>query len=258
MSSFPLMQDLPAAIDSAGLAWEPFRTPGFPSDEFWLGTDSSGGKWLTKLRGGAYAYREIVFGRLAQRMGWSCQSSVFLRLTANHARMMKVTEEKVHAAHWFMHEHARSTQCSEVCGCTSLLGRSLETVDNFPTDQIAHILDWPKSHFASCLFGGNEPPGRFITVDHEFVIIDSEQMFSAAPSALSGTQWWNLPNGRPSIAGRALALETARDVASLDKVTFSEALLVPSGLCLQPVQKYAARARAGYAAARQYVAAQSR
>jgi hypothetical protein len=256
MSSFPLIKDLPSVLDSVGWTWERYRTPSFLSDDFWIGTDRSGDKWLTKLRGDFYAYREIVFARLAQTMGWSCQSSAFLRISAEDAKILGASSNEVHAAHWFMEEHARDAGCSHSCAFEFLLGRSLVTVDDFKGSNIAHLLDWPKSNFAACLFGANEPPDGFITREHEFVIIDSEQMFSTGPCELSGTAWWNLPDGSPSPVGRALALEVCRDVASLSSDELNDALAIPTQVTVRQRWPIAPLVQASHALAVAYVAKQ--
>lgn len=90
MPSFPLMRDLPTVIDTKGWNWIRFTAPVAPSHNFWLGTDLQGNRWLTKLTGEFNAYREIVFGRLAQQMNWSCQSTVFMRVDSKSARLLGV------------------------------------------------------------------------------------------------------------------------------------------------------------------------
>ena len=247
MSSFPPIKDLPPVLDSTGWIWTPYRTPLVYSGNFWLGTDQFGNRWLTKLRGSFYAYREIVFARLAQRMGWSCQSSVFLRLAAEHVKELGMAQDDVHAAHWFMEEHARDRHCSDNCAFLFLLDRSLETVEDFKGSYISHLIDWPKRDFAACLFGANEPCDRFITASHEFVIIDSELMFSTGPTELSGTRWWNLPDGRPSHSGRSLALEVCREVASLSLRDLHDALFIAPQITIQQRWPIAPRLFASHA-----------
>lgn len=234
MPSFPLINEIPAVLDTTGWIWEPFIAPHASSYGFWIGCDQNGDKWLTKLRGASYAYREIVFARLAQRMGWSCQSSAFLRLDKGSARMLGKAVGEVHAAHWFLKEHP-STACSAACPFRFLLGRSVETVDDLCGSEIEHLLDWPRSEFAACLFGANEPPGRLITVNHEFVIIDAEEMFLTGPCHLEGTSWWNLPNGKPSQTGRALALQVCSHLCGLSAADIDNALSIPNGVATRKI-----------------------
>ena len=229
MASFPFIDDIPAVLDTTGWNWERLAAPHACSHDFWVGFDREGNRWLTKLRGAFYAYREIAFARLAQRMGWSCQSSSFLHLDRQSAKELGVSTSEAHAAHWFMNEHAQSA-CSPECQFSFLLNRSVETVDDLCGSEIEHLLDWPKSDFAACLFGANEPPGRLITIDHELVIIDSEQMFATGPCTLDGTAWWNRPDGSPSPTGRTLALEVCRNLCGLSAADVEDALTVPKGV----------------------------
>lgn len=243
MPSFPLIDELPLVLDPTGWRWELFATPSFPSQSFWIGLDQDGNKWLTKLRGGFYAYREIVFARLAQKMGWSCQSSVFLRIDRNSAKKLGVNANEVHAAHWFLREHAH-TQCSAQCQLSFLKDKSIETVDDLSGAEISHLLDWPKSDFAACLFGANEPSGHLFTIDHEFVIIDSEQMFSTDPCAFDCTGWWRRPDGCQSIPGKELALEVCRNFCDLSLADIEGAIAIPEGISVQQTWPIAARLKA--------------
>ncbi len=232
MPSFPLIKDLPLVIGTNGWQWEKFLTPGPPQNDFWLGTDKEGNKWLTKLRSDFYAYREIVFARIAQKMGWSCQSSTFIQLDIESAKELGSHDSRIHAAHWFMEEH-QPQPCSIDCAIHDLIDRHAHSINELHDVEVTHILDWPKSEFAACLFGANEPPGKLITVNHEFVIIDSEQMFSTEPCPLDGTVWWNLPDGSPSPAGRALALEVCRELNGLTSSDIEDALSIPASITVQ-------------------------
>jgi hypothetical protein len=229
MSPFPLMTELPGSVSTAGWTWERFVAPSVPSHNFWLGTDHAGNRWLTKLTGSFYAYREIVFARLAQAMKWSCQSSVFLKLDKVSAVTLGVDPGETHSAQWFMPEH-KNQICSEDCALRFLFDKPIRTVEDITGSRIVNLLDWPKSEYAAYLFGGNEPPGRLFTTAHEFVIIDSEQMFSTGPCAFDTAHWWNEPDGRPSPSGRALAAEVCSDLTSLTEGEIENALRVPEGI----------------------------
>lgn len=247
------MKDLPPVLDSTGWTWERYKTTSFPAKDFWLGIDRRGNRWLTKLRGSFYAHREIVFARLAQRMGWSCQSSVFLRVDNHSAQTLGVSTGEVHAAHWFMEEHA-NTECSAECQLLFSFLRSAETVDDLQNSKIEHLLDWPKSEFAACLFGANERPGRFFTSAHEFVIVDSEQMFLTGPSTLDGTTWWNCPDGRPSPSGRALAVEVCNDLCRLTMNDLEDALSIPEAVSVRRTWAIAPKLKASRTFAAEFCA----
>ena len=230
--SFPPISELPAILDSTGWKWNRYETPSFSSDTFWVGRDLDGRKWLTKLRGGFYAYREIVFARIAQKFGWSCQSSTFVKLDKRSAERLGVHGEWIHAAHWFLEEHS-SSPCSVACPLDVRKGLVINDVDDLKGCRISHILDWPRSEIAVALFGGNELPDRFYTSKHEFVIIDSEQMFSADPPDVTKTKWWNRPDGVPSFSGRQLTIEVCHQVGQLSDAHLADALATPKGVAIK-------------------------
>jgi hypothetical protein len=237
---FPSIAELPAVLDSTGWTWEQYETPSFPSHSFWVGTDSDGRKWLTKLTGDFYAYREIVFARIAQKMGWSCQSSTFVILDDRSADCLGVCGGNVHAAHWFLVEHA-STSCSRGCPWEACKGHVIDDLDDLNGCKVFRILDWPRSEIAAALFGGNEPPGRLITAAHEFVIIDSEQMFSTGPTDVTKTQWWNRHDGTASPSGRQMTFEVCRRVSQLSDNVLADALAKPSGVAINELWPIAPR-----------------
>jgi hypothetical protein len=231
MFSFPLMRDLPPVVETTGWDWRSFEAPVAPSMNFWLGTDRQGNRWLTKLTGDFYAYREIVFARLAQQMGWSCQSSVFMRLDDDSARAIGAKVGEVHAAHWFLDEHVHPP-CGQDCNLAVLVGKPVGVAEDLTGLAIAHILDWPKSELAACLFGGNEPPGRLFTKEHEFVIIDSELMFATGPCSFDSTSWWG-DKHPPMPSGIKLAKEVCADLLALGQSSFQAALAIPAGITVQ-------------------------
>jgi len=223
------MSDLPERISTVGWTWELFVTKSFPSYKYWVGTDRAGNRWLTKLKGSFYGYREIVFAKLAQTMKWSCQSSVFLTLDKASATTLGVNQYEPQAGHWFLTEHRNST-CSPDCALGVLFSNNIITAEVIISSKVSHILDWPKSDFAAYLFGSNEPCGRLFTTKHEFVIIDSEQMFSTGPNQFDSAYWWNEPSGRPSSRGRALAAEVCSEFLSLTDDEIRQALQAPKGI----------------------------
>lgn len=243
MPSFPLMAELPTLIDTAGWSWVQVSMPGHASNGFWIGTDPQGNRWLTKLRGSFYAYREIVFARLAQNMGWSCQSSVFIRLDAESAGNLGRKANEIHAAHWFLDEHPHPP-CQPGCALLPLAGKTVRTPNDLTFPEIAGLIDWPKSEIAAYVFGGNEPPGRLFTLSHEFVVIDSEQMFSTAPCDLSSSPWLRQDDGEVSASGLRLAKEVCQDIGGLKPAAIELALSIPPGISVKQRSQIASRVHA--------------
>ena len=204
MSSIPKMSSFPTVIETVGWRWDQLAAPDRELDGFWIGVDADGNKWLTKLRGSFYAYREIVFAKLAQTMGWSCQSSVFIRIDVDSAEKLGVQAFEVHAAHWFMNEHCPSA-CGPRCPFVPIINGVRCNLEYISKSQIKYMMDWPKSVIASYVFGGSEPPDRFFTSDHEFVIIDSEQMFATGPVCFDSDRWLVNDDESPSVLGRDIA-----------------------------------------------------
>lgn len=255
MRSFPPMSDLPEVVDTTDWQWSPFEAPVAPSSGFWLGIDKRGQRWLTKLTGPFYAYREIVFARIAQQMGWSCQSSVFMRVDSASASQLGVEAGSVHAAHWFLDEHTHPP-CGSSCVLEPLVGKAVSRVEDIADLKVSSIMDWPKSDFAACLFGGNEPPGRLFTASHEFVVIDSELMFSTGPSSLSGTVWWG-EDCAPTPSGVAMAREVCSGFVALGRSFLEIALRTPARVEVGQRWQIARLLQQSYAYAERFLAESS-
>lgn len=233
MHFFPLISTLPLLVDTVGWTWKRIEaTEDSPSYGFWLAHDSSGNRWLTKLRGSFRAYREIAFAKLAQAMGWSCQSSMFVRIDKQSAKVLKVPAGEIHSVHWYFDEHPRSL-CSPNCPLAFIRNRSIQCVEDLEGSDIPHLMDWPKSELAAHLFGGVEPPDRLFTVAHEFVIIDSELMFASEPCHFRTSRWWSHQDGTPSLRGQKLAREICCEFASLPDREIANALRIPKGVQIQ-------------------------
>lgn len=246
MSSFPLMRQLPPSLLAEGWTWQSFSTPSFPSQQVWLGTDALGRVWLTKLSGSYHAYREIVFARIAQQLGWSCQSSVFLQLSKDDANAIGADHGEVQAAHWFLKEHGHPTQCGPGCPLQGRLGVEIQGIEQLANLGADHAVDLARGHFASCVFGANEAPQPLFTADHSMVLIDNETMFQSLPCPLNGTSYWNR-NG-----GQRLAREVCKQIASLPDAALREALDVPPGLKIRRRNEIAPRLRAGHSFAKYF------
>jgi hypothetical protein len=232
MLSFPQMSELPSCMSTSKWSWQRVNRPGEPSDGFWIGVDKQGNRWLTKLRGSFYAYREIVFARIAQGMNWSCQSSAFICLDADAANQLGRSVGEYHAAHWYMDEHTHPS-CGLLCPFEQLVDQPTQTVEGLAIPGVSHLLDWPKSEFAAYIFGGNEPPDRIFTKAHELVIIDSEQMFSTKPTSFSNSKWLKQADGTSSTAGYRLAKQVCQEIGSLNDAFISEALAIPNDIKIE-------------------------
>ena len=249
MKSFPCIDDVPPLLKTSGWEWKRYNPT---ACDFWIGTDLDGSRWLTKLRGGFRGYRELVFARLAQRIGWSCQTSTFIELGDEAVRVFDKPEiERFHAAHWFMPEHP-ATACSTSCPMTLLINPSIPSINELETFPISNILDWAKSDFAALLFGAHEPSGCFVTQAHEFVIIDSELMFHSGPQPLKWSSWWNKSDGTPSIRGRHLALEVCHQIAAFTESELDAFLRIPEPVEFEHLWSIAPLLKASHCFAKEF------
>lgn len=221
--AFPLICDLPSVVSVQGWLWKQYADPNSAVTDFWVGTDHQGNQWLTKVRGSFYAYREIVFARIAQRLGWSCQSSIFGVFPDDVPPILRLTtDEKIHALHWLLPEHQISQCCAD---CPIDPNANLAaTLQNLP---LSNTVDWLRGEIAAYLFGGNEPPGILFTQDHALVIIDSEQMFSSMPSILCQIPWWTDRHDAISTIARQVAVDLSVAVAKLSDTDLQEFLEAP-------------------------------
>jgi len=103
----PLIKELPEHLFGDHWVWSPAQgnlcSYKGVKDGWWFGTDENGVKWLTKLSGSNYAYREHVFSALAQAVGISCQSSVYLTIPKTAIPLRRETSlERFQLALWII------------------------------------------------------------------------------------------------------------------------------------------------------------
>ncbi|MEM5507187.1 hypothetical protein WNY81_20325 [Shewanella frigidimarina] len=230
-NALPLIVELPKIISTVGWKWETFSPHDQDLKEFWIGTDLNGNRWLTKLRGSFYAYREIVFAHIAQSMGISCQSSTYMVLDSESATLLDGQAGDVHSAHWFIEEHSIEP-CSDSCPYHQLMVTPICTIEDLYLINIPNILDWPKSEFLAYILGANEISDRLFTKNHELVIIDSEQMFSTNHHDFNTLKWWFNHDKTPSSTGKNMVKEICAKFASLDITDIKKALTVPAGITI--------------------------
>ncbi len=222
------MIDLPEIVSTRGWTWEQFEPirSEYEKPDFWVGTDLHGNRWLTKLRGREKAYREIVFARLAQAMGWSCQSSVFIKMDRHAIKKIGIyrsSDDTIHAAHWLLSEHQRDI-CSDLkCAVASLHGSKLDR-PTYEMSTFTNKVDVGRGEVATYLFGAWEPPGYLITTDHEVVIVDSEYMFYGLPHRIEANPLWSTPNGRD------LTLAVCNDLLALPEDVIEHSVRKPIGV----------------------------
>ena len=110
MPAFRSMPDLPSVLNCGDWNWSPYEAG--KSKPFWLGTDVEGTRWLTKMRGGFNAYREIVFARLAQGSAITREVCMFVgSLADSDIEELLLVPSGVHIAmSWSIGDRLRSAR----------------------------------------------------------------------------------------------------------------------------------------------------
>jgi hypothetical protein len=226
----PLIRDLPDHLRADGWEWSKAEPPAnhFPGlgvkHGWWFGTDENGIKWLTKLTGGSYAYREHVFSALAQSLGISCQSSVYVTIPKDAAPMRdKFQAKRFQLALWYYAEHANDP-CKTQCPMDELTSFDLSYLDS----GIKYAEDMIRGEFLGYLCGQSEPAGYLFTANHEFIQIDNEQMFGGDPGNLENCYWWKFD------AARKYAFEVCRKIAELSEAEILKFAEIPKGYVIVP------------------------
>ena len=166
--------------------------------DWWIGTDREGRRWLVKMTGSSYAYREHVFALLAQRLGISCQSSTYLLVRSENAepRLCTRCSEPYQLALWSMDEHS-SQPCSWTCPLADIRGKGIDfaTIKRLSVSGLASFEDLVRGDVLGYLCGQFEPHGHFFLQNHEYVVIDNECMFAGSP-CLHSCHWHECYNAR--------------------------------------------------------------
>jgi hypothetical protein len=247
---YPLVNELPILVDTRAWEWKPFDSPLSDSRNFFVGTDELGNTWLAKMRGGFRGYREIIFERLIQRVGWACQSSSFASLDHSSLPSRMITgAESVQLVTRLLPEHGLD-DCNSDCPIGPLRG-DLWLLDSDPIMVLAGsplegALSVARKEILAPLLGGNEPAGCLTTVDHRVFLIDGELMFAGNPSDVRKTCWWTRPDGSPWPAGQRLTHEICAAVGSLQDDELESFLQEPKELKIElswPIRPLLYRAR---------------
>ena len=225
---FPSIDDLPKILDCSNWVW---AKPPSRDDwdgiqpEWWIGTDEASRRWLVKMTNSFYAYREHVFASLAQRLQISCQSSVYLTIPCKTAapRQEIRGSESGQLGLWLMEEHP-STPCSEKCPLREVFGKPwiYETIRAGSAAGVKNFEDLIRGDTLGFLCGQFEPHDHFFTIDHEYVVIDNECMFSSTP-CLNQCDWLRHPQTIN------IALDVCRKLTEVPNEELRSIAHVPSG-----------------------------
>lgn len=218
---FPKITELPELLIASDWEWR------MPAENelkhgWWIGVAPDSRKWLLKMTGSFYGYREHVFASLAQRLGISCQSSAYVIIDKNSAifRGKSGDAEPCQLAICFMDEHP-NLPCSSQCVTRQILGKKMnpQEITRARDSGLSYFDDLVRGDILGHLCGQFEPHDHFITRDHEYVVIDNERMFDQPP-CLKQYEWLDVEGIRPMIIGvcRGLAGVPANELRSLATV----------------------------------------
>lgn len=228
MSSYPLVNELPLIVEARNWEWKPFKDPARLRVDFFEGVDEFGNRWLTKMRGSFYAYRELVFERLAQRAGWLCQSSCFTVLDDTCLPMREGNTESVQLVTRLLEEH-KHEDCGPDCPIAPLRDVADGLVFKLSTSRLKDGFNIARKDILAALLGGNEPADALTTVGHEVYLIDGEQMFLTSPSDVRESCWWGMDGGKE------LTRSICQKIGSFSDKELENMLEKPSGIKIKEI-----------------------
>jgi len=232
--SFPQISQLPKHIVADAWTWDKLVTPSGIGKDFWVGTDQNGHRWVVKMSDSFYAYRERIFGDLAQRLGLSCQSSVLLTLPEGCLPLNVAKEkERYQSALWLLNEH-EADYCGLDCPLKSLDANlndpEIDRVELLKKCKVLHATDWVRGDLLACLCGANEPSDGVFTQDHEFVLINNEQMFSFHPRnnlSILDCGWLKGAGDQISKQGMQIAMDLLTKFSKISDVEIEDICTIP-------------------------------
>ena len=157
------------------------------SDEFWIGTDLIGARWLLKNRGSFYAYREMVFSLFAEELDINVQKSRYLILDAEMSE--KFGSSRYELAIGFI-EPAKSNLDKKFGPFQKAYESSENSLELLVRCGHQDALDKVKVDMLSHIFGATETSEIFLSEDGRIYIVDNEQMFSSGPTDLLACPWF--------------------------------------------------------------------
>jgi hypothetical protein len=207
-------------IYSKNWTWSQFEN----CNEFWLGRDIQGKKWLLKNRDGFYALREMVFSLIAQRLGINVQISKYLIVSEDSKAHNKSSNYQL--AIEFIEECKDSEEVESKFGTYKIACEAEK--DNLPMlVACSHqdALDRVKADMLAYIFSANESSDQLFSQSGRIYIIDNEQMFGSNPVDLHNCHWFNENNS----FSLNIALELCRGLSKVSDKDIEIFTSLPKG-----------------------------
>lgn len=250
MAAYPLVAELPDHLSAEEWTW----AKGSLRHDYWIGTDPKGSQWLVKMSGSFYAHRERAFDCLAQSLGLSCQSCVYVTLAPGCPPPAGAgDEEPCQGALALLPEHDLS--CDSSCPLRLLREQPQpEGNDRLRVLQASGIkaaTDWFVGDVLGYLCGANERVDVLFTPDHHLFLIDNEQAFSSSPQDPMSFIEAETQDGSISPVAREILLPKCHLMASLSDAQLESFASVPAGYEVNALWDILPRLRRARVAARE-------
>jgi len=149
--------------------------------------------------------------------------------------MVEREKERYQSALWLLNEH-EANYCGPDCPLKSLNANwndpEIDCVELLKKCKVLHATDWVRGGLLAYLCGANEPSGRVFTQDHEFVLVDNEQMFSFHPRnnlrSILDCHWLKGAGDQISKQGMQIAMDLLTKFSRISDVEIEDICTIPS------------------------------
>lgn len=203
-----------------GWEWEKRAYGVFPVYNFWTAKDPFGNSWIVKFTGSFYSYRELVYSRLASRLGLNARN---VRLVWISEQDLRKTDQEDSEPFQLLLEPINvhdAKPCDMDCQYPEFVRRINEDNDfcEFALSASYNAVDYILKDFLADIFGANEPSEYLFGADHRLYIIDNEQMFSTQSRGKISAPWLFDRKEVCSESGHKLLQNLCQKIVSLSDV----------------------------------------
>lgn len=212
-NNLPLIEHLPLQLVADSWEWRKME-----HYDHWIGTDEDGKEWLVKMSGSFYSYRERTFASLAQHLGLSCQSSVYLHLPPDSLPMKNKPRAEVFqlAICWYeQHDDNYAIDCPIKVLYEKSNDPLLNKMHVLKQSSVKNSMDYARAEILAYLCGANERYEFIYTKNHELIMVDNEQTFSSAPCNVLDIDIIKEPDGNLSPLGKKIVHDLCKSFSRI-------------------------------------------